>query len=199
VDRGRAARPRDRRAQGYLFAFIDDHRRLLAGYRWGASEDTVRLEAALRAGLAARGTPTGWMSTTARRSSPTSCCAPAPPWHPPDPQPPRQPAGRGKIERCFGTVRREFLVELAARGGAADLTDCNRRFAAWVEGVYHQRVHTQTGQPPLQRFHAGGDPPRLPSQPSCTRRSCGRSADSDQDRHVSLHGNTYEVDPAWSG
>ena len=32
----------------YLFAFIDDHSRALVGYRWGLSEDTVRLEAAFR-------------------------------------------------------------------------------------------------------------------------------------------------------
>ena len=36
-----------------LFAFIDDHSRLLPGYRWARREDTVRLEAALRNGLAA--------------------------------------------------------------------------------------------------------------------------------------------------
>ena len=41
----------------YLFAFIDDHSRALTGYRWGHSEDTIRLEAALRAGLACRGVP----------------------------------------------------------------------------------------------------------------------------------------------
>lgn len=41
----------------YLFAFIDDHSRALVGYRWGLAEDTLRLEAALRAGLAARGVP----------------------------------------------------------------------------------------------------------------------------------------------
>jgi len=41
----------------YLFAFIDDHSRAITGYRWGLSEDTVRLEAALRNGLAARGVP----------------------------------------------------------------------------------------------------------------------------------------------
>jgi len=29
----------------------------VTGYRWGHSEDTVRLEAALRAGLASRGIP----------------------------------------------------------------------------------------------------------------------------------------------
>lgn len=41
----------------YLFAFLDDHSRTITGYRWGLSEDTVRLEAALRNGLAARGVP----------------------------------------------------------------------------------------------------------------------------------------------
>ena len=41
----------------YLFAFIDDHSRALVGYRWGVSEDTVRLEAALRNALASRGVP----------------------------------------------------------------------------------------------------------------------------------------------
>ncbi len=40
-----------------LFAFVDDCSRVATGYRWGFAEDTVRLEAALRQGLAARGVP----------------------------------------------------------------------------------------------------------------------------------------------
>jgi putative transposase len=44
-------------AKSYLFAFIDDHSRLLVGYRWGRAEDTVRLEAAFRHGLGSRGVP----------------------------------------------------------------------------------------------------------------------------------------------
>ncbi len=43
--------------KAYLFAFLDDHSRALTGYRWGHSEDTVRLEAALRHGLGSRGIP----------------------------------------------------------------------------------------------------------------------------------------------
>jgi putative transposase len=43
--------------KAFLFAFIDDHSRALCGYRWGHSEDTVRLEAALRHGLGGRGIP----------------------------------------------------------------------------------------------------------------------------------------------
>jgi putative transposase len=41
----------------YLFAFLDDHSRLLPGYRFGFAEDTVRLAAALEPALAARGVP----------------------------------------------------------------------------------------------------------------------------------------------
>lgn len=40
-----------------LFAFLDDHSRLVVGHRWGRHEDVLRLEAALRRGLAARGVP----------------------------------------------------------------------------------------------------------------------------------------------
>jgi putative transposase len=41
----------------YLFCFIDDHSRLLVGYRWAAREDVLGASRALRAGLAARGLP----------------------------------------------------------------------------------------------------------------------------------------------
>lgn len=47
--------PTVRGRKAILLAFIDDNSRLLPGYRWGRREDTVRLQAALRNGLAARG------------------------------------------------------------------------------------------------------------------------------------------------
>jgi putative transposase len=49
--------PRISGRKTYLFAFIDDHSRAIAGHRWGFAEDTVRLAAALRPALAARGVP----------------------------------------------------------------------------------------------------------------------------------------------
>ncbi len=44
-------------ARAVLLAFIDDHSRLLVGWRWGTGEDVFRLEAALRSGLMTRGVP----------------------------------------------------------------------------------------------------------------------------------------------
>lgn len=42
----------------YLFAFLDDHSRLVVGHRFGYSEDTLRLASALEPALALRGIPT---------------------------------------------------------------------------------------------------------------------------------------------
>jgi len=41
----------------YLFAFVDDHSRAVMAARFGFAEDTIRLAAALRPALAARGVP----------------------------------------------------------------------------------------------------------------------------------------------
>src|SRR5439155_20484261 len=96
-----------------LFAFIDDHSRMFTGYRWARREDTVRLEAALRGGMAARGIPA---SIYVDNGSPfvdkqlLRACASLGIRlvH----SRPGEPAGRGKIERVFRTVREQFLVEI---------------------------------------------------------------------------------------
>ncbi len=99
----------------YLFAFIDDHSRALTGYRWGHSEDTIRLEAALRAGLACRGVPkVVYLDNGAAMVSKQLLRALAVLGIQLTHSRPGQPAGRGKIERFFRTVREQFLVELTA-------------------------------------------------------------------------------------
>ncbi|MGH9156305.1 MAG: DDE-type integrase/transposase/recombinase, partial [Acidimicrobiales bacterium] len=183
----------------YLFAFIDDHSRALVGYRWGLSEDTVRLEAALRAALAARGLPraayvdngSAFVSRQLLRAMASLGIRLV---H----SRPGRPQGRGKIERFFGTVRIQFLVEVEARG-VTDVAELNRLFGAWVETVYHRRSHTETGEAPLQRFGAG-PPPALPSPEALHEaflwselRTVTKTAT------VSLHGNTFEVDAALVG
>lgn len=58
------------------------------------------------------------------------------------------------------TVNGEFAVEIASDEGEVgreikDLAEMNRLFTAWVENVYHRRVHSETKQEPLQRWMAG--------------------------------------------
>ena len=172
----------------FLFAFVDDHSRALVGYRWGHSEDTVRLEAALRAGLASRGIPkVVYLDNGSAMVSSQLLRALAVLGIKLTHSKPGQPAGRGKIERLFRTVREQFLVELAAPGASAavsDLARLNELFAAWVETVYHQRVHSETGHKPLERFLAAGPP--TPAAPELLHEAFlwSHTRRGHQDRHA---------------
>jgi putative transposase len=183
----------------FLFAFIDDHSRLLVGYRWAAREDVLNASRALRAGMAARGLP---KSVYVDNGSPfvsgqlLRACAVLGIRliH----STPGRPEGRGKIERVFRTIREQLLVELEDRPPTS-LEELNRTFQAWVEQVYHRRVHTETGQTPLERFLASGAP-TLPYELALAaafrwseRRTVSKTGT------VSMHGNTYEVDPELAG
>ena len=183
----------------YLFAFIDDHSRALVGYRWGLSEDTVRLEAAFRAALAARGVPravyvdngSAFVSKQLLRACASLGVRLV---H----SKPGRPQGRGKIERVFETVRGQFLVEVEARP-PADLAGLNRLFAAWAETVYHRRAHSETGEAPIGRLLTAG-PPVLPTPAALHEAFLWSEARTvTKTATVSLHGNTFEVDAALVG
>jgi putative transposase len=177
----------------FLFCFIDDHSRLLSGYRWSAREDVLnasRALRALRAGLAARGLP---KAVSVDNGSPfvsgqlLRACAVLGIRliH----SRPGRPEGRGKIERVFRTIREQVLIELEDHPPAS-LEELGQTFQAWVEQVYHRRVHSETGQAPLERFLALG-PRQLPSERSLReafrwseRRTVSRTGT------VGMHGNT---------
>jgi transposase InsO family protein len=193
----------------YLFAFIDDHTRLITGHRFGHAEDTVRLAAALRPALASRGVPEAiyvdngsafvdaWLLRACAVLGVKLTHST-----------PGRPQGRGKVERLFLTVREQFLVEITgdpSEGGrrhVADIGELNRLFTAWAETVYHARVHSETGQAPLQRWADGwaGAAPPLPA-PAQLREAFLWSEHRTvrKTATVSLHGNTYQVDPSLAG
>jgi putative transposase len=187
----------------YLFCFIDDHSRVVVGARWAFHEDTVRLAAALRPALAARGVPekvyvdngSAFVDAWLLRACAVLGIKLV---H----SRPGRPQGRGKIERFFRTVRGQFLAEITAKDGTGtavtDLAELNRLFTAWVQACYHRAVHSETGEPPLARWAAGASEPLpLPSPAQLReaflwseRRTVKKTAT------VSLHGNTYQVDPS---
>jgi putative transposase len=109
----------------------------------------------------------------------------------------RRREGRGKIERLFRTVRDEFLVELATTL-VADLAESNRLFTAWVETVYHRRVHSETGQAPIERFDTTG----LKMATAGQLREAflwSETRTVTKVATVSLHSNYYQVDVALVG
>jgi len=180
-----------------LLAFIDDHSRMLVGWRWGTGEDVFRLEAALRSGLMARGVPEAILvdrGSAFVSSQLLRACAVlgVKLIH----ASPRAATTKGKIERFFRTVRDQFLVEI---DDGVDLTELNRLFSAWLEVVYHRRAHSETEQTPLERFEQAGVPV-LPT-PALLREAFLWSQERTVTKTatVSLHGNSYEVDAALVG
>jgi putative transposase len=185
--------------KAYLFAFVDDHSRAVVGHRWGGAEDSVRLAAALRPAMAARGVPEGVYVDNGSAfvdSALLRACARLgiKLIH----STPGRPQGRGKIERFFRTVREQFLVEVDTEK-VTDLAMLNRLFTAWVEQVYHRRTHSETGQQPLERWLAGAPFPT--PTPDALReafrwselRKVAKTAT------VSLQSNTYNVDASLVG
>ena len=188
----------------YLFAFLDDRSRAVMAARFGFSEDTVRLAAALRPALASRGVPQhvyvdngsafvdSWL-LRACASLGIKLVHSAP----------GRPQGRGKIERFFRTVRDQFLVEITGDAAAAitGLEELNRLFTAWTETVYHPRAHSETGAPPLRRWQEGVPVPLPLPTPAQLREAFlwSEFRTVTKTATVSLHGNTYQVDELLTG
>jgi putative transposase len=92
----------------------------------------------------------------------------------------------------------QFLVEIEANP-PSELEELNRLFTAWVETVYHRRVHSETGETPLARLLAGGSP-TLPSPEQLHEAFLwSETRMVTKVATVSLHGNVYEVDAALVG
>ena len=183
----------------FLFCFIDDHSRLLTGYRWAAREDVLNASRALRAGMAARGRPRAiYVDNGSPFVSGQLLRACAVLGIRLINSRPGRPEGRGKIERVFRTIREQVLGELENHPPAS-LDELNRSFQAWVEQVYHRREHSQTGQAPLERFLALGTPPLVSELALSEAFRWSEARSVSRTGTVSMHGNTYEVDPGLAG
>jgi transposase InsO family protein len=189
-----------RMRRAHLFAFLDDHSRLVPYAEWFWEEALPRMERVLKLAILRRGLPQAlyvdnglvYASTQfgaalatlgIRRLHSRPYC----------------PQGRGKIERWFGDVRQEFLPEVQA-SHISTLEDLNVSFWAWLEVIYHRRVHSETGQSPLDRYQQGIDQVKA-ADPVVLhkaflwreRRLVSRSGT------ISLQGNSYAVDPQLIG
>ncbi|MFN2537446.1 MAG: DDE-type integrase/transposase/recombinase [Mycobacteriales bacterium] len=195
-----------------LIAFLDDHSRAVVAARWGYAENAVALRETLKVALAARGRPAQcyvdngamFIDSGLRRACAVLSIRLS---H----SQPGRPAGRGKIERFFKTVRDQFLVEISchssdpgrdgtiAGSSVGSLVELNSLFTAWVEQVYHQRVHTETGMAPLARFLSAGPPVPVPTGLLVEAFRWGEWRTVTKTATVSLQGNLYEVDAALAG
>ena len=133
--------PGGRRRPALLLAFLDDATRRVVYACWGFSESAVAFEAGIRHIMAAHGrigrlycdNGSPFISNQTRRIlnalgliiSHSRV---------------RKPAGRGKVERFFRTVRQQFLAPLQI-DQLDSVADLDQRFHTWLESEYHRSPH----------------------------------------------------------
>lgn len=189
----------ERMRRTYLVAFLDDHSRLIAHAAFYWAEDIYALELCFQQAILRRGLPRRvYVDQGAIFQSQvfTLACAQlgvrhlsASAFH---------PEGKGKVERLFRSVDEEVLRELEHRP-VSTLEALNARFWAWVEEVYHLRVHSQTKQTPLARFLAGA-PLERTSPERLAEVFLWRSRRSiDKTGLVKFEGNLYQAPAGWEG
>lgn len=140
----------EKRRKSYLIAFLDDHSRLIPHGAFSLSEGLDCFQEAFFQALSKRGLPRklyvdNGAAFRSRQLAHTTAALGIALVH----ARPYRPQGKGKIERFFRTVRSQFLPTRAEEGSLEAL---NRTFSAWLEEVYHPRVHSSTGQSPFARF-----------------------------------------------
>jgi putative transposase len=113
---------------------------------------------------------------------------------------PYMPQGRGKKERFYRTVAEQFAVEIDT-AGVDSLAELNRWWAGWVEQHYHHRIHSGTAATPLGRWTDGVNDifaaPDTATLAAAFRWAATRTVT--KTATVSLHANTYSVDPTLVG
>lgn len=179
-----------RTKKSYLFAFLDDHSRLVPHAQFYLTEGLDSYLNALEQALLRRGLPrklyldNGPAFRSKHLEDITASLGIAL-IH----SRPYKPQGRGKIERFFRTLRSQFLPGFRGR----TLQDLNEALDLWLTDIYHQRKHTSTEQSPFQRFTA---------QMQCLRAAPSNLQDYfrkharrrvAKDRTITLNGKLYEA------
>jgi transposase InsO family protein len=191
----------EKERQVFLFAFIDDHSRLVPHAQFYWNEQLPRMEDCLKRAIRRRGRPLSIYVDRAKvytsKHLDTVCATLGikrilgTPYY---------PEGRGKIERLFEFVQSDFLPELAT-SSVTTLRQLNESFLAWLDVVYHRKIHSETGQAPLERFRQDPAPTTRPADPEELRVAFLHRAERKvyQTATVSFKSNRYAVPPYLRG
>ena len=161
----------DQQRQTFLFAFLDDHSRLVPHAQFYWNEQLPRLEDCFKRAILRYALPLAIYVDQGKvytaKQFDTVCASLGiqrilgTPYY---------PEGRGKIERFFQFVRSDFLPELQ-HSSVSTLGELNQSFLAWLEVVYHRKLHTETGQAPLERYRQDSAPSTRPADPEELRQA----------------------------
>lgn len=180
-----------------LYAFIDDHSRIIAHGQFYQHSRTSHLEHCFRKSLQKRGIPKVVYvdnGSVYKSNHLASICAHlgirlkfTKPY---------SPEGKGKIEKFFSYVRSSFLTEVES-ANIQTLEQLNQAFWAWLEVHYHRRIHDSTRQSPLERFSNNLDKIKFADERELyTAFLIKETKKVHKDRTFQLKNQYYEVLPA---
>ena len=185
----------DQQRQAFLFAFLDDYSRLVPHAQFYWNEQLPRLEDCFKRAILRYGRPLAIYVDQGKvyssRQLDTVCASLGiqrilgTPYY---------PEGRGKIERFFQFVQSDFLPELP-HSSVTTLLQLNESLLAWLEVVYHRKLHSETGQAPLDRYRQDDAPASRPADPTELRQAFLHQEERKVTKTAtfSFQGNRYAV------
>jgi len=193
---GPAVEVQGKNRKSYLFAFLDDHSRLVPHGEFYLSESIGSYLDCLKQAVLKRGLPRklyvdNGAAFRSQHLEHTTASLGIALVH----SRPYKPQGRGKVERFFRTVREQFLSGF--RGGSLD--ELNLVFELWLQESYHPRKHTSTAQSPFERFSAQMQCMRAAPQNLLDHFRKAARRRVAKDRTISLNGKLYEAPVALIG
>jgi putative transposase len=183
--------------RAYLFAFLDDHSRLLLHERFSFKEDLPHLELVFRRAIQKWGVPKRLYYDNGQvyRADHMKVIVAALGIHRLIFTRAYRPMGHGKIEALNRFIRSAFIAELAA--SRIDTLDAlNDAFNAWADLHYNRNVHSETGHTPLDRFQSGADRIAYAEEQALRQAFLWREIRTpDKTGVFSLFGTRYQVGP----
>ncbi|MCP3986014.1 MAG: DDE-type integrase/transposase/recombinase [bacterium] len=179
----------------YLYAFLDDHSRLLLHGRFSFKGDLPALELVFRRCLQKYGVcrRVYYDNGQVYRSRHMQQIVATLGIHRIIYTQPYRPMGHGKIEALNRLIRAAFISELKA-SRIASLDGLNEAFLAWADLRYNRRVHTETAQTPLARWRAGLEDVRYADEAQLRGAFLWQERrKSDKTGVLSLFGTRYQV------
>lgn len=151
---GPTVRLQDKVLSTHLCILVDDHSRLIPFAAYYPQANTEAFHHALREAILRRGLPRKLYTdqgkpfvnahtrlVCARLGLRLLHCKPYHSW------------SKGKCERLIQTVQQGFESTLRLAGQHAhSLEELNTKLSAWIQTVYHQRIHSSTGASPEARY-----------------------------------------------
>ena len=136
--------------QSKLIAFVDDASRICCHGEFFSEENSPAFKSAFKKALYKRGLPqmlyvdngsiysSAELTAICARLGIRLCHTPV-----------RDGAAKGKVERFFRTVRKQFLIRQL---DLSSIERLNEQFIIWAEDEYNHRHHSTLGMKPVERY-----------------------------------------------